>query len=225
MMNFLRRSPKSPDYKRPPLRNSNGVYSPGGSRIIKIEREPTPYAKRILWIVFYTVLSLTGLLAVATLILYINCVTGIEIIPKSRELCHDLYQFLQTGKFWPLTWDYVASFVEFGRIITGWLSSIPTWIKNFDLVSWKDSIISAFITARDVIIGTPFLIYDNAGQVMRLVAKAFREFFDIGKAFAVWAFYGVLYGAFFVFELFKGVATDAFDQVSVFWEKVKGMWA
>lgn len=173
------------------------------------------------------VLDFIFLVAITSAVLYVNCsnVAGFEIIPKSRALCHDLYQFLQTGQIWPLTWDIKASLVETIHIIGRSITSVFVWFKNFDLVAVKDSIVSSAIAIRDGIFGFPAWIYGNGGQIFQLVAKLFWELLDFVKACAVWAFYGFLYAIVFAFEWVKTSIIDVFGKIPVYWEKMKDSWA
>lgn len=172
-------------------------------------------------IFLYSVLAFTVLLSLISAILYINCsnAAGFEIIPKSHKLCHDLYHFLQTGRP-SLTWDYKASFGEIAHNIQHTLSSSFHWFKDFDLVALKDGVIAAFVAGKDAIVGFPIWVYENGGQVAQLVTKLFCKWLGSVWGHLAWAFHGILHLVSGAFEWFKVSATEVFNSIPAYWEKV-----
>lgn len=169
-------------------------------------------------LLFVIALVASGLAAV----LYFNCsrASGKEFIPKSRDLCQDIYQMIQTGRIAPLTWDYKASIRESGVALQGFSSNALESIRKFDYVAWKNGIIETALTCRDTIVEFSIWTYDNAKPILKQTA----EWVWITIGLVLWALERAFHYAVRIGQYTIEAGTDVVNNFPAYWEKMKIYW-
>jgi len=180
----------------------------------------------LLSLFFILVFSIAFLTVVTAAVLYFNCSrpSGQEFIPKSRDLCQDIYQMLQTGRLAPLSWDYKTSVRESGLALQAFSTNVLESIRQFDYVGWKNTIIDTTLTCRDNIVRLSIWTYEHGTEAAKPVLKQLVEWFWVAFAVLVYvadrAFhYAVRFGQ-WTMDNVKEMVTD----FPKFWEKVKFYW-
>jgi len=177
-------------------------------------------------LVFLLVFIAAFLLVITASVLYFNCSrpSGHEFIPKSRDLCQDIYQMLQTGRIAPLSWDYKTSLRESGVALQVYSNNVLESIRQFDYIGWKNAIIDTTLTCRDTIVRLSIWTYEHGTEAAKPIFKQLVEWFWVAVAMTVFALdrafhYAVQFGKWTIESV-----TDVVNNFPTYWEKVKFYW-
>lgn len=173
-------------------------------------------------LLFLFVVLVLGLAA----LLYVNCSqpTGKEIIPKSRELCQDLYQVLQTGRLAPLSWNYKASLHETTRNVRASTNAFVESLRQFDYVGWKNTIIETSLVCRDTAADLLKWIYENGSEIAKPALRKLAEWFWMAVAVSLWLLERALYYVVLLGQWTIETTSNVVNNFPEYWEKVKYYW-